>query len=282
MLNTVVYWVSDDAKKVEAMYYDPFIKKNNERGFIYTLKLPDDLLKSKAFWNIFNKRQLNVHGYPLRVCIFGYAGTCSPVFDSNNTLIRYKLRDGNLIDSIAKTINFTPIYFTPTDGLTYGGALNNGTLLGSILDIDSGVADILGNIRPIKSYGQANAQFLFPADEMKFTFLVPKMDEDFAVSFLRIYDTATSFALFSMFLATALIWYVLQNVNLRIKSNFYVPHFLEEHLDRDLMRTEDILQMLFGIMLQVSQKSRRKIYERCLFISVVLFSMIVSYTYQGN
>lgn len=286
IMNTVMYRIFHDNEgnetHLEAIIFNPFTIRNNERGTISTLKLPQDSNKIKLFWKKFNERLDNVHGYPLHVCIFEYAGASMAVLGKNDSIIKYKLRDGNLISALMKAMNFNPIYYVPSDGKTYGGALENGTLTGAIWEMEYGPADILGNIRPIKNYGLTKAQFLLPADEMKLTFLVPKMQEGTVVSFLRIFTRTAWLALCGTFLCTTLAWYSLQNIYVIIKCHFRKINELEMIIRRNIISLEEIVYLLFGVVLQVSQKSRQKMYERCLFMSMVFFSMIISYTYQGT
>ncbi|XP_026479197.1 uncharacterized protein LOC113385560 [Ctenocephalides felis] len=215
-------------------------------------------------------RLQNVHKYPLRICIFEHPGTVMPIYDKNGNITKYALRDGEVMHYLVSGVNFEPIYFAPTDGLLYGNAHENGTFTGALQELHTGNAEILANMRAIMKIGELDAQFTHSIVQLEFGFVSPKLGASDKILFIHIFDLSAALYLTFSYLAITCIWRLMQNLHsyfLSIKNNVSLLQFL---------------QRLFGLMLLIGQENPNFIFERFVFASMLLFSMINTYTYQAK
>lgn len=184
-------------------------------------------------------------------------------------LSRYRLRDGEIMEVLAKTSNFTPQYFTPRDNRTFG-YIASFRKVGALGEIENGSADIMGNLLPIKDYGQESSEYLFPAYEVDFAFLTPKMNSTSAVSFFEIFTIDVYVCLVVIFAAVDLIW---------ISMHKFRNRFVLEKVAVDCSK---VALNIFGQSMLMSLEKRTLDFERCLFFGWAFFSMIFCYTYQAT
>lgn len=268
MMN-IIFGRLGDKSNLELSIYDPFLVSGQERGKVFTYNLQDHVDVPRILDKI-KKRLWNVHKYPLRICIFINPGTVSPDVYTNGTITKFTLQDGEIMHFLAGAMNFDPLYVFPKDGVPYGHKLPNGSITGSLKDIDNGDADILANLRPVKDYGQKKSEFLFPPDTMNIAFIVPKIPEGSTVSFLEIYSLQSSILIGLTYFMYILIWKVLDKycrcTNLRRKPKSVV----------------EVAVWTFGNYLLVSQPGKDLMHERCLYSGLIFFSMINAFTYQAT
>lgn len=272
ILNIFVFYMQEnlttDNFKVYGALYNPFIVKNNVRGFVYHFELGTNMSVDHIF-QLENRLQ-NVHKYPLRICIFEHPGTVMPIYDKNGNITKYALRDGEVMHYLVSGVNFEPIYFAPTDGLLYGNAHENGTFTGALQELHTGNAEILANMRAIMKIGELDAQFTHSIVQLEFGFVSPKLGASDKILFIHIFDLSAALYLTFSYLAITCIWRLMQNLHsyfLSIKNNVSLLQFL---------------QRLFGLMLLIGQENPNFIFERFVFASMLLFSMINTYTYQAK
>jgi len=65
-------------------------------------------------------KMTDLNGYPVRICMF--PTRLKAVKQPDGT---YKGTDGNVVSTLAKQMNFTPVYSEPSDGRKYGWAATN-------------------------------------------------------------------------------------------------------------------------------------------------------------
>lgn len=253
---------------IHGAFYNPFLLKNDIRGFVHHFDLTYNLNIEEVFR--LENRLKNVHRYPLRICIFEHPGTVSPVKDKNGTIIKYTLRDGEIIHYLANYVNFEPIYFKPTDNSLYGYAYENGTFSGALQELHSGNADILANMRAVMKIGELETQFLRSIVQVEFGFVSPKLGASDNILFINIFDWKSSLYLIFSYIGITTIWRYMQFMHNNLLNIKIGPSLLQ------------FLQAAFGLILLISQTNPKYTVERFLFAAMLIFSMINSYTYQAK
>lgn len=263
MLNVAIFYNFDSKnesillerrdKSFLLAFYDPFAIIEGKRGYVYTYKMIDNDNFTASIVEKMLNRLNDVKQYPLKICIFDINGTATPVFNPNGTITRFKNRDGNLMHTLATTMNFKPIYHKPRD-LEPGTFHANGSMKGCLRDVESGETDIFANMRPVLDVGQVNSEFIVPIDEYKFAFITPYSDPRFVVTFLNVFSK--NFYLLWI-LAFMIIVFMLKGSNNII----------------------EIILILFGITVRVSQP---KLNAKLLIITWSLFSLLNGLIYEAT
>lgn len=114
----------------EAYTYDPF------KGILAKHDVDPDKLHT-----ISRQKMNNLNGYSVRICMF--PTRLKAVKQPDGT---YKGTDGIVVSTLAKHMNFTPIYSEPSDGRKYGWAeSSNNTFTGLLGDLVKNKADMAFN-----------------------------------------------------------------------------------------------------------------------------------------
>lgn len=159
---------------IELVLMNPFVESvPTFKNFNIT---PDNLvLQMEKVKQFTKKRVSNLQGYPLRISIYDYPMTSKPHFDKNGKITHYSGLEGELVSTIAKIMNFTPIYLEANGG-RYGFQLPNGTYVGDLARIEYGLADISGNAKLIADYKTKNLAFLKPLQLSKQYFIIRRRE----------------------------------------------------------------------------------------------------------
>lgn len=154
--------------------YNPFSDMKNEQFKCLNLtafNLEENLIEME---NFLKYRLDNLQKFPLKIHIFEYGMKSVAVYDSSGNISHYTYPDGELISSIAKVMNFTPVYLPHDEGARYGYQLSNGTFTGGLAAIEYDKADILANSKLIANYNTTKAIFLQPITMTKLFFIIQR------------------------------------------------------------------------------------------------------------
>ncbi|XP_053699226.1 uncharacterized protein LOC128746205 [Sabethes cyaneus] len=119
-------------------------------------------------------RVQNLQHYPLRIAIANVELMSQPIYNKNHTLVRFCYLDGEIVDIMKQTMNFTPKFVILPSQLSTGFVYPNGSLGGSLELIESGQVDLAANTRIIHIYQTKNVQYLQYLMTTKLVFIVPK------------------------------------------------------------------------------------------------------------
>lgn len=249
----------------EVHFLNPFlIQQNGKRGQLTTIRLTDgnSQYKTKVFLDLLKKNQGNVHGYPFKILM--RRSNNSHSMQAYGRITSF-VKDNEIMSILVQVANFTPVYLD-ADAAIFGNTLENGTVTGSLREIENSHADILGDLRPIQNYGQKHSVFLFPPDQTAFAFLTPEMGTISTVSFLQIFHHSIFVGLVILYGVMVIIWKVLEVVCATKKRT----------------KVLDVALILFRAVLVSPQKEQKLVHQRVLVTTLLIFSMIISYSYQGK
>ena len=242
--------------------YNPFeLKTHNSRGHIYQFEYGHALFNEDI-----DNRLRNVHGYPLHVSMFTQYPTAIPVKSVKNNSTRYEGMDGHMLYATAAYFNFSLRLYTSYGTNTYGTVLHNGSIIGSLADIVYGRMDISFNSRFIMSYGTEDVAFSIPVTSDKLCIITPKSKQiPKWKNMLVCYRTEVWLSLFLVYFVCAMCFQFLHKYHLQNQSAGCLP----------------ALDMFQVFVLSPVYHSPRILTQRLLFVSCLLFSLVILSTFQG-
>lgn len=242
--------------------YNPFeLNTQNSRGHIYQFQYGHALFNEHR-----DNRLRNVHGYPLHVSMFAQYPTAIPVNSVENNSTRYEGMDGHMLYITAAYFNFSLRLYSSYDTNTYGTVLDNGSIIGSLADIVYGRMDISFNSRFIMWYGTDDVDFSIPVTSDKLCIITPKSKQiPKWKNMLVCYKTEVWLSLFMVYFVCATCFHFLDKYHLQNRSAGCLP----------------ALDMFQVFVLSPVHHSPRILTQRLLFVSCLLFSLVILSTFQG-
>lgn len=146
------------------------------------------------------KRVQNLQGFPLRISMYEYPMISKPEFDENGKITHFSRAEGDHVSTIAKFMNFTPVYLEP-DNYRLGSQLPNGTFVGYLARIEYGRADLAGNARLIADFKTKNLGFLEPVMVSKQYFIIRRRETHklVMIAIFSQFDIATKIVTLAIF-----------------------------------------------------------------------------------
>lgn len=134
--------------------------------------------------------------------MFESALTSKAVYNPDGTFFHYKYRDGEIIQILAKMMNFKPAYIK----------LPAGGFVGSFGALDNNLIDILGNAQLIEEIYTYNSIYLRPIGTEKLVFLIQKPQVEKIMTITPFYSLdATSTAIsISLLVIIPIVYYFIQ------------------------------------------------------------------------
>ncbi|XP_026483023.1 uncharacterized protein LOC113391295 [Ctenocephalides felis] len=255
-------------------FYDPFVLINDgtERGLVHEFRMEDNDSLVQEIVKMMNRRLKDVKHYPLRICMVESNGTATPIYHPNGTFYRYWGRDGSMMQNLAKTMNFYPIYHHPADDKDVGKIYKNGTMTGCLADVEKGQTDIVGNMCPILDLGQKNSEFVTPIEDINFAFITPNNPPRFVVTFFSIYSIKFYMLWSGVYVLVLCTWLYIQKLLVFLRA----PGIQRQY------SFIEIFLLTFGNSMNVSQPVIKPGYARFLFITWALLSMINGFIYAAT
>lgn len=255
--------------------YNPFSGSENVRSpeyISFNLSAPN-LDETLDAIEAFQKRRLeNLQQHPLKVHIFEYDMKSAAVYDGSGNIEHYTYPDGELVNAIAKVMNFTPVYLPPTIGPKYGFQMKSGNFTGGLAASEYGKADLVANSKLIANYNTIKSVFLQPITMTKLFFIIQKRVTKrrmviYAFSELDQISKLLAIAITVMFPFIYLVVHTTENsllspgrrVNV-IKTIFYI----------------------FGIIHNISMRHSKLTASRMIIIIILFYNLLASSLYQGS
>lgn len=221
---------------------------------------------------VFRKKRIeNLRGYPLKINIFEYGMKSVAVYDDKGKISHYTYPDGELLNSIAKSMNFTPVYLE-NQKAKYGFQFANGTFTGSLAATEYGKADLVANPRLIADYNTTKSIFLQPITMTKLFFTVKKRETERIIIISMIYtlDLTSRIASVSLFVSFPLIYWIIHKIEIRATRQ-----------NQRLSKIKTILYV-FGLLHNISMK-HTKLRASQIVITTILFAALMSSSlFQGS
>jgi hypothetical protein len=188
------------------------------------------------------------------------------VYTGNHTLSHYDYIDGEIVQIMAKYLNFTPVYIEADQLYKHGYQLSNGTFTGSLAAAEYGIADLIANHRVRMDYNTTTALFLDPILLGRFYFLIPNppTTKEVLISMILSVDLVTRILFLLFWLSFPILLYGIS----KIESNFY-------NHDGKISFQESVL-IIVGITSNLSVKTPLFRSSRLIFASVLFYALIGS------
>ncbi|XP_069696329.1 glutamate receptor ionotropic, delta-2-like [Periplaneta americana] len=243
--------------------YNPFeFNANNKtRGNIYKFENGHSLLNEYI-----KKRTTNVYGYPLHVSMFEQYPTSIPVYNSETNSTMYKGMDGYVLSTVVQHFNFKPIIHKPSSENYYGTVLMNGTIEGSLGDVVYRRTEVSFNSRFVMSYGTNDIDFSIPIATDKMCIIAPKAKRiPKWKNMLVCYTTEVWLSVLLVYIACAICFYFFRKCHNWSKSPGCLP----------------ALEIFQIFVLSSVHHPPTVMFQRLLFASCLLFSLVLMNTFQG-
>ncbi|VVC39541.1 Hypothetical protein CINCED_3A012314 [Cinara cedri] len=237
----------------------------------YTYDPFKDVLREHLSFNVTEIRTVarqkmtDLNGHPVRICMFPTRLKAVKQPDGS-----YKGTDGMVVGTLAKHMNFTPIYMEPSDGKKYGWAeLNsnsNFTYTGLLGDLVHDRVDMAFNGAFLKAYHSNNSiRYTTPVMFDEICFVVPKAQQ---MSQWRAVFTAFDVRLWYFLAATFVVALSAWTLIKRTTDTPYTLTLLSINL--------------FRIFLMVPlNRVPKNVPERLMVVSTVLFGFITATSLQA-
>lgn len=251
--------------------YNPFHEEYPEtRCIVFNSHNQNESIREM---NEFRKKRVeNLQGFKLNIDIFEYEMKSVAVRDENGSISHYTYPDGELLNSIAKYMNFTPVYVVNTDGEDYGYQDSNGNFTGSLGALEYEKADLVANPRFIADYNTEKSLFLQPITMTKLFFTIKKRETIRKISFNVIFklDITSKIIFLATVWAFPMSYYIIHRIEYRVMKQRHQKSFIETIL------------YMFALLCSVSMKHTKLGASRMVLAMVFFFVLITSSLLQGT
>ncbi|KAJ4446161.1 hypothetical protein ANN_12854 [Periplaneta americana] len=229
---TVVKYVNTCDKVLDILVFNPF----NEDGYRTINSIT--LQKLNDFPKTYLERTWNLGKYHIKVSMFESFPNAI-LRCENSGECNYEGRDWNVLQNLAKYMNFTPLVRKPNDGQELGYRDEDGNYTGAMRDLIFKRSDISGNQRFIKYYGTNKIEFTLPA-----------------------------------FYTTQLVVVVPRQKNCHLHSEETTGKV--SHLDTAIDMMSVLISMSLNLVTRVNSTPQRLLLSSCLFFSLVVMCLFQS------
>jgi hypothetical protein len=255
-----------------ALAYDPFLVDEVSRKARMWIVQPEKLHELPLTCL---QRTSNLHGYTLNISMFNDPPTA--VVECDNVTGKWinKRRDGQVLDIIAKYMNFTPAITPPEDNKRLGYKMENGTFTGALADLINRRTDISVNEIYLKYYGTDEIEFTTPAIRVQeVVILVPKSTRSriWMVIYKALRRLHWQYVLTSFF-SCVVVWYLLRRVDARrqIERRHEISFFKNA-----LEMLAIFMNMPLSFLIRTKSSPQRVLLSSCL-----IFSLFAMCNFQG-
>lgn len=252
-------------------FYNPFSEKLSDFLCLsFDLdNMKESLMKMKSF---LRKRIENLQGFKLKVNIFEYKMKSVAVYSQKGELSRYTYPDGELLSSIAKNMNFTPVYLNNFGEAKYGFQFQNGTFSGSLADLEYDRADLVANPRLIAEYNTTKSIFLQPITMTKLFFTIKKRETNRIIT-ITVFEKLDSISRCASIMAIVLfpvIYWAVYRTELSLKG-------IKSRDDK----VKTILYV-FGLLNSISMKHTQHRASQIVVVTILFAALMSAALFQGT
>lgn len=196
--------------------------------------------------------------------MFSYPLMSKPVYKFEK-ISHYELLDGEIVQILAKYMNFTTIYIT-SDDYYHGFQMKNGTFTGGLAAVEYGLADLIANHRVMTDHNTSNAVFLKNFYFGRFFFIIRKSTthKEVFLAMLESFDLIVLFLFLGLMVFYPFGYFYLQKLETNLKSK-------KSHEKISFMKS---VLTIKGILNNVSVKLSGTSFIR-IFLAVVLFQALI-------
>ncbi len=142
------------------------------------------------------------------------------VYNKDKTISHYEYIDGEIVQIMAKHLNFTPVYIKADENYKHGYQLPNGTFTGSLAAAEYWQADLIANHRVKMEYNTSASGFLDPILLGKFYYIIPNppTTKEILFSMLKSFDFWTKFLFLVLLIIFPIALYFIYKIENRIRG----------------------------------------------------------------
>lgn len=214
---------------------------------------------------IVSDRRKNLHGYKIDTFMFDMRHVSEAIRNKSGHVVGYDLVDGGFLNCLMEYFRFTPNFVH--NNISIDKIFSKASGIFSV--IENGEAMLSSNARLVLNYSTNNTVLLYPTDAVKMFYVVPVsyQHSNLNIFVFDLFSATAKWSLISSILSFIFIWTVLQ----------YCYNKLLHHSSPN-----NIIIVSIAILNNISTQQPAQLYNRILFISLTLFIMVISNTYQGT
>lgn len=146
--------------------------------------------------------------------MLNYTLRSKAVFDKNYKITHFEYIDGEVVQILAKSLNFTPEYMS-FGNKKFGYQLPNGTFVGSLAASEYGHADLLGNTFTIIDNNTTNSVFLTPIlkIELFFVIRIPETSKSVLLAMMDTIDLKTKLLVLICLVLFPITLFIMQRIS---------------------------------------------------------------------
>lgn len=254
--------------------YNPYaaIKEDEFLSISFSIfNVEEGLQQMKDFIRL---RLQNLQGFNLPVSIFEYPMLSKSEYDDQGKFTHFSYIEGDILQTLAKIMNFNPKYLKTSAGNTHGYQLENGTFIGDLAEVEYGRAELVANTRFISdAYNTSSSVFLKPIDMLKLQFIIPNREtKKFII--LSVYSVFDNLSII---------------LSLTVMAIFPIVHLFISYFEQR-MRSKNVETVslarsslyTFAVVHNVSM-NQPKLFSTRLIVSMILFYNIIMVSlYQSS
>lgn len=261
-----------------ACLYNPFSATSKFRSFTFTSFNVDENLREMG--NFETSRMNDLQGFPLKVSIFEHEMKSVAVYDELGRIKSYTYPDGELIESIAKCMNFTPVYKTILTKPKFGYQLPNGSYTGSLAETEYERVDIAANPKLISNYNTTKSVFLQPVAMTKLFFIVKRRSTSkiIVVSLFSELDNMSTVIAVALTVAFPIVYLVVHNIEHDVMSN-HVQRFYKKGKRVNIVQS---VTYTAGLQNCISMKHSTMSATRMIVAMILFYTLMFTSLFQGS
>lgn len=224
--------------------------------------------------DFYKQRTENLQGFNLPVSIFDYPMLSQAVRREDGSVERYSYVNGDILETIAKHMNFKPKYLNDSEEIKHGFQLENGTFIGDLADVEYGRAELVANTRFISdAYNTSASVFLKPIDMIKLQFIIPTRPskKSLIISVYSELDELSMILSLSLMLAFPLLHLIISNFEQRIR---------ETNVETTSLARSSAYS--FALVHGISVKQPKLLSTRLCVTVILFYSLIMTALYQSS
>lgn len=216
---------------------------------------------------ILSDRSNNLHGYGIDVFMAERKYISEPIRNESGHIIGYDLADGGFLTCLTEYLNFTPNF-------VYSNLSQDDEFLISLLYTstvtENRIAMFSSNARFVLNFTKLNnTVFLDPCDDIKMLYVVPVSYQESPLNIFvyNVFSATAKWVYISSILIFISFWTIIRYCYNKIYNN---------------TSPNNIIIISISILMSTSVRQPPQLYNRIMFLSIVLFTMVISNTYQGT
>lgn len=258
------------ANNPDLVLFNPFVVSSKK--LIY-YSSGEEIRNGTSAASLFNFE--NLYGHPFLISMFHKPPVSCFIGNKSDGTEIYTGVDAQVIELMAKYINFSPKTVSPSDGTSFGYKEFDGTFTGALGDLLYNGALIAGNSRFIKDYMTNEIEFLSPpAYEDSLCVIVAKSKPSASYqTFLKFFPVKILIGMVTMCLLSSVVWFFIGKIGSVLNSN--VPKgktFAVSLIDMCLVMNTAPFYGLNTVIIRS---------QRIFIASCLLYSVVTMVAFQG-